>query len=160
MLQKTIKERRQVCSHTRSAFNISILWIAASVGIIMNLAKTANATSLKVTQTAVIPIDLNPTHIRRGTDGNYVVTGTRSDFKKAQRAGAIGLDSSGKMLWQYSSPVFDPQISPPSSQSYANSVEMADGSIFLCGLAFNAPQIGEKKVGITADPFRLKRKLA
>jgi hypothetical protein len=118
------------------------------VGITVSSIQSANAASLKVTQTVVVPIDLDPMHIRIGTDGNYVVTGTRHDFKQPQRAGAIGLSPSGKVLWQYSSPVFDPQISPPSPQSYANSVEMADGSIFLCGLVFKAPQIGAPRRGV------------
>ena len=117
-------------------------------GMAMACNSTANSATLQVIRRVVIPIDMDPTDIHKGADGNYVITGTlvdpRSDL--VLPAAAIKLTPEGKIIWQYASPFVNPKRYPAITQSYSNSIEMDDGSVFLCGRLFNVPSIGIKKM--------------
>lgn len=125
------------------------LIVFISLGILTTYSSTAKNATLKVTRRVVVPIDLNPTDIRRGADGNYVVTGSIFDYATGiwGAAGAVKLDPNGKILWRYTSPIVSISAQKTSSdiQSYTNSVEMNDGSIFLFASIFNVPETGLKK---------------
>jgi hypothetical protein len=128
----------------------SLLTAFFFLGMVMTGSSNAQGTTLKVTQKLVIPIDLDPTDIRRGADGNYVVVGTLVDAKSdlGLPAAAIKLTPDGKLIWKYASPLTDPKRYPATPQSYTNSIEMDDGSVFLCGHLFNVPEIGAKKAAL------------
>lgn len=121
-----------------------------AIGLIIISISNANGATLKVTRRVVVPIDMDPTDIRLGSDGNYVVTGSIEDKNNGiyLAASAIKLKPDGKLLWRYSSPLIDPRTYPKSTQYYDSSVEMPDGSIFLCGTLLNVPKTGHRIAGV------------
>jgi hypothetical protein len=140
------RDHRQKTSQVFHFFFMAFI----SIGMAMAHNSTANSATLKVTRRVVVPIDLTPTDIRLGSDGNYIVTGTLVDVKGdlVEPAAAIKLTPEGGLIWKYASPLVDPTRYPATTQSYTNSIEMDDGSVFLCGHLFNVPEIGIKKAAL------------